>query len=71
MTPQPTVATCHALAELDSNGVPIRYLPFLGATGWLATRHEFLADRQPGSRLEIRRQAVRARDRRPGQFGAL
>ena len=28
-----TENTCYAIAELDSNGTPVRYLPFLGE-GW-------------------------------------
>lgn len=29
-----TTTPCYAIAEVDSKGNPVSYLPFLGGTGW-------------------------------------
>ena len=49
--------TCYAIAELDSNGKPVRYLPFLA--GWQPT--------VPYQLTTNRAQAWRFRDRQTAQ----
>src|ERR1700733_12888277 len=62
-----TEPICYGIAELDSNGTPIKISPIPRRQG-LAPRNQILDDPRPTSRVEIRRPADHAGDRRPYQF---